>query len=123
MTVVRGRARSFATGAVIAGFAATLALNVVNPDALIARTNLSRPHVDAAYLGKLSDDAVPVLFSDFPRSGPSCNSRLRVRCSREPADRAASSAGMPRALEHVRCSSGTAGSSSVTRALSEAPQP
>ena len=40
VTVLRGRPRAFAAGAVVAGFAATLALNVVNPDALIARTNL-----------------------------------------------------------------------------------
>jgi hypothetical protein len=70
LTVVRGRTRSFATGAVIAGFAATLALNVVNPDALIARTNLSRAHVDATYLGKLSDDAVPVLLQRLPTLSP-----------------------------------------------------
>jgi hypothetical protein len=41
-------------------------LNVVNPDAVIARTNLSRPQVDAAYLGGLSDDAVPTLLARLP---------------------------------------------------------
>jgi len=50
-------------GAVVAGFAATLALNVINPDALIARTNLNRPRIDAAYLAGLSDDAVPTLVA------------------------------------------------------------
>jgi hypothetical protein len=64
LTILRGRVRRFAIGAVIAGFAATAALNVVNPDALIARTNLSRPSVDVAYLSRLSDDAVPTLTRD-----------------------------------------------------------
>ena len=36
-------------------------LNVISPDALIARTNLTRPHVDVVYLSRLSDDAVPTL--------------------------------------------------------------
>jgi hypothetical protein len=40
--------------------------NVVNPDALIARTNLDRPPVDVAYLGDLSDDAVPMLLERLP---------------------------------------------------------
>jgi Domain of unknown function (DUF4173) len=71
VTVVRARPRLFVTGALVAGFVATLALNVVNPDALIARTNLDRPHVDAAYLGGLSDDAVPVLLQRLPALEPS----------------------------------------------------
>lgn len=60
-TVLRGRRRRFAAGALVSGLAATLVLNVVNPDALIARTNLSRPKVDVPYLARLSDDAVPTL--------------------------------------------------------------
>lgn len=61
-TTLLGRGR-FAVGAVVFGFAATAVLDVVNPDALIARTNLARPHVDVAYLGRLSDDAVPTLLA------------------------------------------------------------
>jgi len=71
VTVVRARPRLFVTGTLVAGFVATLALNVANPDALIARTNLARPHVDAAYLGSLSDDAVPVLLARLPTLEPS----------------------------------------------------
>jgi len=70
LTVVRGRPRGFAFGALVAGFLATLALNAVNPDAVIARTNLARPHVDVAYLGSLSDDAVPALLARLPRLDP-----------------------------------------------------
>jgi len=65
-TVLRGELRRFAIGAVVAGFAATALLNVISPDALIARTNLTRPHVDVAYLANLSDDAVPTLVDRLP---------------------------------------------------------
>jgi hypothetical protein len=77
-TVLRGHARTFATGAVVAGFAATIALNVLNPDALIARTNLSRPHVDAAYVGSLSDDAVPSLLTRLPALPEPLRSRVAL---------------------------------------------
>jgi Domain of unknown function (DUF4153) len=73
-TVVRARPRLFVSGALVSGFVATLALNIANPDALIARTNLDRPRVDVAYLANLSDDAVPVLLARLPSLPP----RLRV---------------------------------------------
>lgn len=62
-TVLRGRRHAFAIGALVAGFAATLALNVLSPDAFIARTNVTRPVVDVSYLANLGDDAVPTLVS------------------------------------------------------------
>ncbi len=65
-TVLRGELRRFAIGAVVSGFAATAVLNVISPDALIARTNLTRPHVDVVYLARLSDDAVPTLVDRLP---------------------------------------------------------
>jgi Domain of unknown function (DUF4173) len=69
-TVLRGRPRAFASGAVVAGFVATLALNVLNPDALIARTNLDRPKIDVAYVSRLSADAVPTLLQRLPSLAP-----------------------------------------------------
>jgi hypothetical protein len=63
VTVLRGKRHAFAVGALVAGFAATLVVNLVNPDALIARTNVTRPAVDVSYLAGLSDDAVPTLVS------------------------------------------------------------
>jgi len=69
-TALFGNARRFAVGAVVAGFAATAALNVVNPDALIVRTNVARGHVDPAYLSSLSDDAVPALVDRLPKLEP-----------------------------------------------------
>lgn len=65
-TILRGRGRRFALGVVLAGFAATLALNVADPDALVVRTNLARAKVDPAYLASLSDDAVPSLLRRLP---------------------------------------------------------
>ena len=66
VTVLRRRRRRFAVGAVVAGFAAVAAMNVLNPDALIARTNVARPHVDVGYLARLSDDATPTLLRALP---------------------------------------------------------
>ena len=65
-TVLRGKRHAFAVGALATGFAASLAVNVLNPDALIARTNVRRPAVDIAYLTRLSDDAVPTLVAHLP---------------------------------------------------------
>jgi hypothetical protein len=66
-------------GALVLGFAATAALNVLNPDALIARTNLTRPHVDVQYLGGLSDDAVPTLLARLPSLRPELRGALAAR--------------------------------------------
>jgi hypothetical protein len=67
VTEFRGRLDHFATGAVTAGFLLLAALNVVNPDALIARTNLARAsaglELDVTYLSRLSTDAVPALLT------------------------------------------------------------
>ena len=70
-TVLRGRRDRFAFGALVAGFAAILLINVANPDALIARVNLERmergERFDACYLTGLSADAAPVLLEALPR--------------------------------------------------------
>lgn len=76
-TVLRERHSLFMPGALVAGFVAVALLNVLNPDALIARTNIER-HVqgrqklDTYYLGGLSADATPTILSrldDVPSSG------------------------------------------------------
>jgi hypothetical protein len=76
--LLRGRG-PFAVGALVLGFGATAALNILSTDALIARTNLSRPHVDAAYLARLSDDAVPTLVSRLPTLQPNRRTDLARR--------------------------------------------
>ena len=87
VTVLRGRPERFAFGALVAGFVASAAINVLDPDALIARTNLSRPHVDVAYLAGLSDDAVPTLLARLPSVRPEL---------RQPLARALLARGEPR---------------------------
>ena len=65
-TVLFGSGRHFVLAATLSGFALLALLNVANPDALIARTNIARAEagkqIDVSYLGSLSDDAVPALF-------------------------------------------------------------
>jgi hypothetical protein len=74
-TVLRGRRRRFAVGMVLSGLAAVLALNVLNPDALVARTNVDRASsgrtLDAGYVTRLSADAVPTLVGRLDRIEPS----------------------------------------------------
>jgi Domain of unknown function (DUF4173) len=77
-TVLRGRRSIFPVGAVVAGFLATAVLNVVNPDALIARTNLERSRVDVAYVGGLSDDAVPAILDKLPTLRPDTRRALAL---------------------------------------------
>ncbi|MDQ3864384.1 MAG: DUF4173 domain-containing protein, partial [Actinomycetota bacterium] len=73
LTVMRGRRERFAFGALLAGFAAIFAINAMNPDALIATTNIERmeegKRFDAYYLTTLSADAVPVLVESLPEIG------------------------------------------------------
>jgi Domain of unknown function (DUF4173) len=69
-TVLRGRRRRFGAGALTAGFLVLAVLNLVNPDNLIARTNLARAvegrSFDVEYAGRLSADAVPALLAAIP---------------------------------------------------------
>ena len=72
-TVLRGRRERFATGAYVMALVAAASLTLVNPDAMIARTNLARvgdAHFDAAYLTTLSADALPVIESALPQLPP-----------------------------------------------------
>jgi Domain of unknown function (DUF4173) len=89
VTVLRERRGSFALGAVIAGFAATVVLNVVNPDALIARTNLDRSRVDIPYVAGLGDDAVPTMLEKLRSLRPDLRRALAgglLRRSRDAGD-------------------------------------
>lgn len=71
LTVLRFRPRFFATGLVVSGFGVLLALNILNPDALVARANLARGDAgrtgaagaDLQYVASLGADAIPVLVS------------------------------------------------------------
>ena len=69
-TVLRGKRERFAFGALVAGAVLIGALHLVNPDALIVRTNAERAKkgrgFDAQYATTLSADAVPALVAAFP---------------------------------------------------------
>jgi Domain of unknown function (DUF4173) len=69
LTVLRNRRERFAFGTLVAGFVAIAVLNVLNPDALIVRTNVARMEAgktfDAPYLTSLSADAVPPLLASL----------------------------------------------------------
>jgi len=73
-TVLRGRRERFGFGSVAAGLLVLGALNLVNPDGLIAGTNLARAGrgraVDTAYLNALSADALPAVRRALPRLAP-----------------------------------------------------
>jgi hypothetical protein len=73
-TVLRGRRERFASGALVAGLAVVVALNVCNPDGVIARVNLGRAaasrRFDARYASSLSADATPELVSGLAALEP-----------------------------------------------------
>ena len=78
-TVLRGRRNRFAFGVVTTGFATLAVLNIMNPDAVIARTNLSRAEagaeLDLEYAARLHADAIPELVARAPAllSGDQCD--------------------------------------------------
>ena len=68
-TVLRDRVRRFAIGSLASGWGVLAILNLANPEALIARVNLSRAdareRLDSVYLGNLGADALPVILPRF----------------------------------------------------------
>jgi hypothetical protein len=72
-TVLRGRRERFGTGALVAGWLMLAALNLVNPDGVIAEVNLGRAArgrpLDVAYAATLSVDALPAFYRRLPRLG------------------------------------------------------
>jgi hypothetical protein len=73
VTVVRGRPRMFASGAVAMGIAAVFVLGALDPAALVARTNLDRESprpVDGPYLRSLGADAVPAVVAGLAALDP-----------------------------------------------------
>lgn len=69
--LLRGVRHRFAFGALMQSFAVLAGLHVLNPDAFIVKTNLSRPveerPFDARYASSLGADAVPALLDALPR--------------------------------------------------------
>ena len=69
-TVLRGMRNRFAFGAVVTGFATLAILNVMNPEAIIVRTNVARAEagaeLDWEYVARLRADAIPELMARTP---------------------------------------------------------
>ena len=94
-TVLRGRRDIFAFGALASGLATIALLFAINPDVLVARTNVARMssadtavRFDVAYATSLSADAVPVLIDALPALPPDVQCRLaRHVLGRWPPDR------------------------------------
>jgi Domain of unknown function (DUF4173) len=82
VTLLRDRHRAFMSGAFAVGLVAVAALNVVNPDALIARINLDRhlderKQLDSSYLAGLSADATPTVLARLDELEPDARRFLR----------------------------------------------
>ena len=64
-TVLRGREKPFAAGVLVSGWATLIALNVADPDGLVARVNVARAaegkELDVSHLASLGGDAAPAL--------------------------------------------------------------
>lgn len=76
-TVLRSRPRTFATGLVASAYAVLFVLNILDPNALVARSNLARDAAtpakgagtDLRYIATLGGDAVPMVVSALTTSG------------------------------------------------------
>ena len=81
-TVLRGRPRGFGASAVVAGWGIAGALNLANPVSVIARVNMDRAAAgktfDAAYMGSLGEDVVPVVLHGFASLPPEDRCTLAV---------------------------------------------
>jgi hypothetical protein len=88
--ILKGRERAwFPAAAVAVGLAAVLALNIVNPEAVVVRRNVALAEetgrFDPAYVSWLSDDAVPEMVRTLPRLPATVQSNLLADiCSRPP---------------------------------------
>jgi hypothetical protein len=120
-TVLRGRRPAFAFGALVAAADVLILLHVVNPDALIVRSNAARADAaasfDVAYASVLSADGVPALVGAMAALPPerrcAAAGRLLDRWGAEGGDwrtwslarqRAMDAVGRHRpALEEMRC--------------------
>jgi hypothetical protein len=85
-----GHGRGWLVGAAVAaGLALLLALNVANPEAVVARDQLDGTRqvrrIDIAYVARLSEDAIPTVATRAPGLDPAARADLRARlCAAEP---------------------------------------
>lgn len=88
LTVLAGRKERFIPGVLSLGVATILTLHLLNPDQLIARTNLERmargQEFDIRHAMSLSDDAMPVMLSSLDAFTPEARCLLIKRLERSP---------------------------------------
>jgi hypothetical protein len=74
VSVLRDRGRAFAAFSILSAFALLTALNVANPEAIVARYELTRTSrvspIDWRYLARLSGDAAPLVASALVAAEP-----------------------------------------------------
>ncbi|MDP9190897.1 MAG: DUF4173 domain-containing protein [Acidobacteriota bacterium] len=83
-TVLTGRRRRFAIGALATGMAAVVALHAINPDNIIAESNVARTRTtqktfDSYYTLNLSDDAAATILANADIVGPEVVQRVLRR--------------------------------------------
>jgi hypothetical protein len=82
-TVLRGKRDLFPYAIMVSGFVVLIGMNAVNPDALVARVNMSRMLIDgkfdSKYTFRLSADAVPVFLEAISAMGAEHRSALAER--------------------------------------------
>lgn len=85
-TELRGKLNRFAFGALLSGLTVLLALHLLNPDALIVRTNVARLEegrdLDVHYVLNLSADAVPALIASLDQVEGEEGARIAQRLLR-----------------------------------------
>jgi hypothetical protein len=114
------RPRLFSLGAPASALVYLLALNMLNPDALIVRENLARYQttgdLDVPYLATLSADATPALVAALPVIGPpEVSLRANLQQLARRLDEAAARDGLP------GWNYGRARAAALIHALPEAP--
>lgn len=93
ITVMRERRERFVFGAIVSGLAVLVVLHLINPEALIVRTNLARAaegkRFDADYAARSGPDALPLLLDAMPKLKPedqrTIAEALLARMDRQPA--------------------------------------
>ncbi len=82
-TVLKGREMAFVKGSVLAGFFVVFSLHLLNPEAMIVRTNIKQAvagaTLDHEYLSTLSADAVPAILAGIHKLPPVTQQKLMNR--------------------------------------------
>ncbi len=90
LLVFRGKRNALPFGIIVSGYIVLLGLNAVNPDALVARVNMTRMAADGTfdpqYTFRLGADAVPVLLERMPALTPEQRSELAEHLLRTHTD-------------------------------------